>query len=94
MRLALYFDKRIQEIASTPTADTNGWFNVIGETPLATVFQTAFGLPSSFGNLNIDAQRDVYKIINPFGTDLLKPIYYGHQLPNNLPHHHHRHRFY
>lgn len=61
MRLALYFDKRIQEVLKEPKIDEFGWFAIAGETPLATVFQTVFGLPSTFGQLDVDKQKDIYE---------------------------------
>ena len=60
LRLALYFDGRIKELAATDNIDDFGWIQIAGETPLATVFQTAFSLPSSFGQLDVDTQREIY----------------------------------
>lgn len=62
LRLALYFEKRMGELAKGKTVDEFGWFKVIGETPLATVFQTALNLPSSFGQLDIEKQAEIYAL--------------------------------
>ncbi|MEM6602462.1 MAG: DUF1217 domain-containing protein [Pseudomonadota bacterium] len=62
LRLALYFEQRIQELAAQPNIDNFGWIAVAGETPLANVFQTAFGLPTSFGQLDVDQQQEVYRL--------------------------------
>ena len=50
------------ELAKGTNVDTVGWFKVIGETPLATVFQTALSLPSSFGQLDIEKQAEIYAL--------------------------------
>lgn len=57
MRLALSFRRRIREVAADPNADQSGWFRIMGSEPLRRVFETAYGLPSGFGKVDIDRQR-------------------------------------
>lgn len=60
LRLALYFEDRIQQIAQKEKNNKVGWLRIIGEPPVATAFQRVFGLPSSIGKLDVDAQKEVY----------------------------------
>jgi hypothetical protein len=56
MRLAMNARRELAALAGkTGSADTK-WLNVIGNTPLRQVFETAFGLPSSFVALDVDKQ--------------------------------------
>jgi hypothetical protein len=60
LRLALYFEDRIAQVAQKEKNNKVGWLRIIGEPPLATAFQRVFGLPSSIGKLDIDEQKKVY----------------------------------
>jgi hypothetical protein len=61
LRLALNFERSLPEVAaSTGSADAN-WFKVMGTPPLRKVFETALNLPSSFGQLDIDKQLEVFR---------------------------------
>lgn len=57
LRLALNFRREMADIAAQPSAEQVGWFRVMGQTPLRTVFETAFGLSSGFGALPLDQQK-------------------------------------
>lgn len=72
MRLAMNFRREITTLASVGT-DGASWYNVLGSKPLREVFEKAFGLPSSFSQLDIDRQRDILadKAGALFGTDTL-----------------------
>lgn len=59
LRLALTFERRIASIAKGPAVDRAGWFRIMGEQPLRRVVEGAFGLPSSFGLIDLDQQRAV-----------------------------------
>lgn len=60
MRLAMSFRREIAELANQ--GDTGGsWFTVLGSKPLRTVIETAFSLPTQFGQIDIDRQRDVLR---------------------------------
>lgn len=73
MRLAMNFRR---EIAALAGAGENGgsWYTVIGSSPLRKVIEKAYGLPSSFGQLDVDKQRDVLrdKTSALFGVSTLK----------------------
>lgn len=58
LRLALYFRREISRHANGAEPDGYTWFEALGDTPLRTVLEKALGLPSSFGQLDIDRQRD------------------------------------
>ncbi|MEM9642831.1 MAG: DUF1217 domain-containing protein [Pseudomonadota bacterium] len=59
MRLALTLRREIETYANSATADDTQWFRILGSTPLRTVFEVAFNLPSAFGGLDVDQQREV-----------------------------------
>jgi len=61
MRLAMVFVREIAEFANLDSADDSAWFKVMGNSPLRQIFETAFGLPKSFGLLDVDKQRDVFR---------------------------------
>ena len=59
MRLAMNFRREIAELAKG--AEGGSWFAVLGSKPLREVFEKAFGLPSQFGQIDIDQQREVLR---------------------------------
>ena len=61
LRLALNFRREMADIASQPSAEQLGWFQVMGQKPLRTVFETAFGLGSGFGKLPLDQQKSEFE---------------------------------
>lgn len=60
MRLALNAERTLGDVGRDPNSDTTRWFRIMGNPPLRTVFETALGLPKSFGKLDIDKQREVF----------------------------------
>lgn len=60
LRLALYFEDRIAQVAEKEKNNKVGWLRIIGEPPLASAFQRVFGLPSDTGKLDVDKQKDIY----------------------------------
>lgn len=60
-RLALNAEREIAALAESSVSDNAKWFSVMGNKPLRQVFETAFGLPSGFGRLDIDQQLKVLK---------------------------------
>ncbi|NOD65135.1 MULTISPECIES: DUF1217 domain-containing protein [unclassified Ruegeria] len=61
MRIALYAQRELAELAnSTSSADTK-WFDLMGLPPLRSMMETALGLPPSFAQLDIDAQLVEFK---------------------------------
>lgn len=59
IRLAMNFRREITEIATSDSVDRVGWLNIMGTPPLRTVIEQAFGLPTSFAQLDLDRQQEV-----------------------------------
>ncbi|WP_116133247.1 DUF1217 domain-containing protein [Tropicimonas sp. IMCC34043] len=60
-RLALNAQRELAEIAGDDMSDNAKWYTVMGSEPLRSVFETAFGLPDSFGNLDVDRQMEIFR---------------------------------
>ena len=56
MRMVMSLERDLGAIVDKSTSDAGKWFSVMGNTALRQVFETAFGLPSAFGTLDIDDQ--------------------------------------
>jgi hypothetical protein len=56
MRLALTLERELPGIASRDVGEDTKWLTVMGNPPLRRVFETAMGLPQSFGALDLDRQ--------------------------------------
>lgn len=76
MRLALNFESSLAEIAESQASDDAKWFRVMGTPPLRSVLETALGLPSGFGQLDIDKQLEVFrdKMESRFGVSEVSQI--------------------
>ncbi|WP_322893027.1 MULTISPECIES: DUF1217 domain-containing protein [unclassified Yoonia] len=61
LRLALNLRESLAEIIDSSSNDGAHWFSVMGNAPLRKVFETALGLPSSIGSIDIDRQRDIFR---------------------------------
>jgi hypothetical protein len=72
LRLAMNFRREIADFAAQGT-DGASWFSVLGSKPLRQVLEKAYGLPTAFGQIDIDQQREVMrdKTGALFGTDTL-----------------------
>lgn len=70
MRFAMNFRR---EIAALAEGAGGSWYSILGSKPLRAVVEKAFGLPSSFGQIDIDKQRDTLmdKASAMFGSDSL-----------------------
>lgn len=64
LRLALNFRREIATYANAADPEGTAWFSAMGDLPVRTVFEGAFGLSSSFSQLDIDRQRDELKDLN------------------------------
>lgn len=79
MRLALNFAPALSDIVDGSASDTARWFGMMGNAPLRSLFETALGLPSSFGTIELDQQLEQFRKRSQatFGTseigDLLNP---------------------
>lgn len=71
MRIALYAQRELTELANGAGSETTKWFSILGQPPLRSLFQTAMGLPSSFGQIDIDQQVGVLqdRMIAVMGND-------------------------
>ena len=61
LRLALGLERELPEIAARAATNDTKWLTVMGNRPLREVFETALGLPDSFGALDIDRQLSEFK---------------------------------
>lgn len=61
LRLAMSADRELARMAQFPTSPDAMWFTVMGNPPLRQVFETALGLPKSFGALDIDRQLETFR---------------------------------
>lgn len=61
MRIALYAQHALSDLAAKGGSTDTKWFDLMSLPPLRSMMETALGLPSSFGQLNIDRQLEVFK---------------------------------
>ncbi|KPQ22493.1 MAG: Protein of unknown function (DUF1217) [Rhodobacteraceae bacterium HLUCCA24] len=61
MRLALYAERDLAAAAAADGSARTKWFRVMGTPPLRQVVETALGLPSSFGQQDLDRQIEVFR---------------------------------
>lgn len=61
MRLALSATRDLSSLAASDDADRTKWFRIMGRPPLRKVFETALGLPSDFGRLDLERQLGVFQ---------------------------------
>lgn len=60
-RIALNAKEELDKIATSDAADDTKWFQVMGNPPLRQLFEVALGLPSSFGQIDLDQQLSVFR---------------------------------
>lgn len=61
MRTSLYARRELVELAETDTSEETKWYTVLGQPPLRALFETALGLPASFGQADLDRQMAVFR---------------------------------
>lgn len=61
LRLAMNAARELADIGNEDTTDNARWYRILGTPPLRAVFETAFGLPAGFGQLDIERQLEVFK---------------------------------
>ena len=61
LRLAMNAERELQDIGQYNATDNARWYRIMGTPPLRQVFEIAFGLPTGFGQLDIDRQLDEFK---------------------------------
>lgn len=60
VRLAMGFLREISEYSTSDSSEKSLWYKIMGNPPMRKIFETAFGLPSKFGSLDIEQQREVF----------------------------------
>lgn len=61
MRIALNAQRELQDLAARSGSDRAKWFALMAQPPLRQFFETAFGLPSGFGRLDLDRQLETLR---------------------------------
>ncbi|WP_170553200.1 DUF1217 domain-containing protein [Ruegeria atlantica] len=61
MRISLYTQRTLADLAAQDSSSDTKWFDLMGQPPLRSMMETALGLPSSFAQLDIDRQLEVFK---------------------------------
>ena len=61
MRIALFGERTLPDLVQEDSSDASKWFSIMGQPPLRTMFETAWGLPSAFGQVDIDQQLSVFQ---------------------------------
>ncbi len=61
LRLALNASRELVDIVTSDESENTKWFSIMGQEPLRKVFETALGLPTSFGQLDLDRQLEDFK---------------------------------
>lgn len=76
MRLALNAQRELSDIALSGDSETTRWYQIMGNAPLRSVMETALGLPSSFSQIDLDQQREVFaeKAKRQLGIDTLDDL--------------------
>ncbi|MGL5008446.1 MAG: DUF1217 domain-containing protein [Paracoccaceae bacterium] len=73
-RLALNIERELPALANKTGSEDLLWLTVLGNAPMREVFQTAFGLPSSFASVDLDRQLVTLKerASTMFGSDSIR----------------------
>lgn len=76
IRLAMNFKREVSLYTGDFQSEDTPWFQIMGNTPMRTVLETAFGLPSSIGALDVEKQLEMFRDrANRFlGTDDLSVL--------------------
>ncbi|MEP3442666.1 MAG: DUF1217 domain-containing protein [Sulfitobacter sp.] len=71
MRYALYAERELPSLAGEDMSNDAKWYSIMGDAPLQELFQTAFNLPSSFAQIDLEQQLGVLKsrAQKEFGSD-------------------------
>lgn len=71
MRIALAFEREFESVIANGSTNDVRWFNVMASEPVRAVIEAAFGLPDSFGSLDVDQQLVEFKARSQarMGTD-------------------------
>lgn len=71
MRVAMFSERELPNLAGDGTSVNTKWFNVMGQPALRELFETAMGLPPSLAQIDLDQQLETFKDKSKamFGTD-------------------------
>jgi hypothetical protein len=61
LRLALTAQRDLADLTARGLPETTAWLSVLGTPPLRKVFETALGLPTSIGTLDLDRQVRAFR---------------------------------
>lgn len=61
MRQAMNASRALSDLVTAGTSETTKWFEIMGNPPLRSVFETALGLPDAFAQLDLDRQLEVFQ---------------------------------
>lgn len=61
MRIALYVQHALKDLAEQSGSETKKWYDLMSLPPMRSMMETALGLPASFGQLDIDKQLDIFR---------------------------------
>ena len=61
MRLVLNAVRELPQIAAEDGRDSTRWLRIMGNPPLRSLFETAFGLPTAIGSLDLDRQLETFQ---------------------------------
>jgi len=61
MRVALYAERVLPDVVGGAGSEPQKWFSIMGQPPLRSLFESAFGLPEAFGQADIDFQLGVFQ---------------------------------
>lgn len=79
MRLALNLERQLPSLAADIETEDDfdtAWLSIMGNPPLRAAMETALGLPTSIGAVDIDQQLEAFrdKAVQVFGSDDLRDI--------------------
>ena len=60
-RLSLNFRREIPDVVGNSVSPDAAWFKVLGNIPLRTVLEKAFGLPAETSQLDVDQQKEIFE---------------------------------
>lgn len=71
LRVALNFRSQVNDIATSSTVETAGWFTLLGDQAMRSVVDATFGLPAEFAQIDIDQQEATLRerSLSLFGVD-------------------------
>ena len=61
MRLAMSATRALPDLVGGNESERTKWFRIMGNPPLRRVFETALGLPATFGKLDLERQLSVFQ---------------------------------